>query len=56
MGLNNRCSSLLDSEIEQIDNEREDALKAYQDVVDSNLNGLERALAYREAKEQLKKG
>ena len=29
---------------------------AYQDVVDSTNNGLERALAYPEAKQQLKKG
>ena len=36
--------------------EREDALKAYQDIVDSTNNGLERALAYPEAKQQLKKG
>ena len=36
--------------------ERENALKAYQDVVDSTNNGLERALAYPEAKQQLKKG
>ena len=36
--------------------ERESALKAYQDIVDSNINGLERALAYPEAKQQLKKG
>ncbi len=36
--------------------ERKNALKAYQDIVDSNNNGLERALAYPEAKQQLKKG
>jgi len=36
--------------------ERENALKAYQDIVDSTINGLERALAYPEAKRQLKKG
>ena len=36
--------------------ERDNALEAYQDIVDSTNNGLERALAYPEAKEQLKKG
>ncbi len=36
--------------------ERESALKAYQEIVDSGANGIERALAYPEAKKQLKKG
>ena len=34
---------------------KEDAKKAYQDIVDSGNNGLERALAYPEAKEKLQK-
>ena len=36
--------------------DRENALKAYREIVDSNANGLERALAYPEATQQLKKG